>query len=264
MVRRPESFDEDAALYDRARPRYPPDLIDDLVAVTGVRPGDRVLEIGAGTGQMTLSLARRGLAITALEPGPNLAAIARRHLAPFPAVDVVGERFEDYVLPAEPFELVVSATAFHWVDPAVRVRKAAAALVAGGHLAVVHTHWGVGRTRDPFSVMSQSCYRRWEPDSDPDFRPPTIDELPVERPELDDAPEFTAVERRLYEQRADHTRDSYLDLLRTFSNVRGLDEAQRSGLLACIGRLIDTSFVGVGSRSPTSVSCGWPPRRLTP
>ena len=78
MTRRPESFNEVAALYDRARPLYPQPLIDDLLALTGVRAGDHVLEIGCGTGQITLPLAERGLTITALEPGADLAAQVER------------------------------------------------------------------------------------------------------------------------------------------------------------------------------------------
>jgi SAM-dependent methyltransferase len=55
-----ETFDEDAERYERARPGYPAELLDDLAALTGLRAGDRVLEIGPGTGQATVPLARRG------------------------------------------------------------------------------------------------------------------------------------------------------------------------------------------------------------
>ncbi|CAM5396715.1 hypothetical protein SMICM304S_10061 [Streptomyces microflavus] len=44
-------FDEDAELYDRARPGYPPGLYDDLAELAGAGPGSRVLEVGCGTGQ---------------------------------------------------------------------------------------------------------------------------------------------------------------------------------------------------------------------
>jgi ubiquinone/menaquinone biosynthesis C-methylase UbiE len=47
------TFDEDAELYDRARPGYPPELFDDLAEVAGTGPGCRVLEVGAGTGKAT-------------------------------------------------------------------------------------------------------------------------------------------------------------------------------------------------------------------
>ena len=71
-------FDDDAHAYDRTRPICPTELFDDVFALTDLAPGKRVLEIGAGTGQASLALAQRGLAITALELGPGLAELAGR------------------------------------------------------------------------------------------------------------------------------------------------------------------------------------------
>jgi SAM-dependent methyltransferase len=70
------TFDRAADLYQDARPEYPEGLFDRLVDVTRLRPGDRVLEVGAGPGKATVPLSRRGLRVTALEPGPALAACA--------------------------------------------------------------------------------------------------------------------------------------------------------------------------------------------
>src|SRR5437879_5412170 len=88
-IRRRESFDEVAELYDRARPGYPQRLIDDLVALTDLDKRCRVLEIGSGTGQLTVPLAERGLSVVAVELGSSLAEIARRKLAPFEHAEVV-------------------------------------------------------------------------------------------------------------------------------------------------------------------------------
>jgi SAM-dependent methyltransferase len=251
MTRRPDSFNEVASLYDAARPLYPQAILDDLIALTGVQPGDRVLEIGCGTGQITVPLAERGLCITALEPGPDLATVARSKLAEYPGAVVVERRFEDYDLPQEPFDLVVSATAFHWVDPAIRVTKAARALNPGGYLAIIHTHWGVGTHRDAFGVRSQPCYERWDTETEPGFTQPVIADLPATRPELADSPRFGPVEHRVYEQRNDYSTASYLNLLRTWSNIQGLDTAARDGLLTCLGQLLDGEFGGKLTRSDT-------------
>src|SRR3954465_12788071 len=66
-----------AAIYHPARPAYPAALVDALVALSGLAPGDRVLEIGAGTGIATAALAARGLGVVAVERAPELAAVAR-------------------------------------------------------------------------------------------------------------------------------------------------------------------------------------------
>ena len=154
-----ETFDEAAELYDRARPGYPAALFDDLAALACIGPGCRVLELGCGTGQATVPLAERGCAIVCVELGAGMAAVARRKLARFPSVEVVVAPFEDWPLPPEPFDTVVSATAFHWLDPAVRVAKAADALRPGGALATIATHHVAGGTADFFAEV-QACYER--------------------------------------------------------------------------------------------------------
>jgi ubiquinone/menaquinone biosynthesis C-methylase UbiE len=130
-------FDDIAAEYDRRRPVYPDELVDQACQVAGIGRGDHVLEIGCGSGQLTCALAARGLHVTALEPGKNLIALARQNLEGAGAVEFVNARFEDVLLPRERFQAVFSASAFHWVDPEVSWQKAADVLVPGGTLALV-------------------------------------------------------------------------------------------------------------------------------
>ena len=126
------TFDETALLYDEARTGYPEELFDDVVSLSGILPGSRVLEIGCGTGQATLPLARRGYRILCVELGENLAAVACRNLAPYPWAEVRTGDFEGFPLQEGAFDLTVSATAFHWLDPAVAYPKVARALRPGG------------------------------------------------------------------------------------------------------------------------------------
>jgi len=243
-IRRRESFDEVAELYDRARPGYPQRLIDDLVALTDLDKRCRVLEIGSGTGQLTVPLAERGLSVVAVELGSSLAEIARRKLAPFEHAEVVVADFDEWVLPEVPFDLVVAATAFHWLDPVRRVQKCAEALHPGGALAIVETHWGVGHGDDLFLAESQSCYARWDPDHDPAFRPPTLDDLPEQRDDLASSQLFAQIMHRRYLCDREYGAAQYCDLLRTFSNVLAFEEPTRRGFLACIADLIESRFEG--------------------
>src|SRR5688572_30503445 len=129
-------FDEAADDYDAARPGYPRPLVDDLLADSGIRSGGRILEIGAGTGQLTRPIAERHWRITALEPGPWLAAIARQNLEAYPRADVVLSSFEDWQPGGRTFSLVVAATALHHVEASVRFTKAAEVLDPDGALGV--------------------------------------------------------------------------------------------------------------------------------
>jgi ubiquinone/menaquinone biosynthesis C-methylase UbiE len=128
-------FDEIAAEYDRHRPVYPDQLIDQACQVAGIGSGDAVLEVGCGSGQLTRGLLARGLHVTALEPGPSLIALARQNLQG--EVEFVNARFEDAPLPRERFAAVFSASAFHWIDPKVSWQKTAEVLVPGGTLALI-------------------------------------------------------------------------------------------------------------------------------
>jgi len=67
-------------VYDRARPGYPPALFDDLASIAGLGPGADVLEVGCGTGQATRGLVARGWHVTAIEPGPEMAAKVSENL----------------------------------------------------------------------------------------------------------------------------------------------------------------------------------------
>jgi ubiquinone/menaquinone biosynthesis C-methylase UbiE len=132
-----KAFDEVAAEYDRNRPTYPDELVDRASQVAGIGSGDRVLEVGCGSGQLTRSLLARGLHVTALEPGKRLLSLAGQNLEGRGAVEFVNARFEDVELPREHFRAVLSASAFQWIDPEVSWQKAARLLVPGGTLALI-------------------------------------------------------------------------------------------------------------------------------
>ncbi|MBC8069128.1 MAG: class I SAM-dependent methyltransferase [Deltaproteobacteria bacterium] len=242
--RRRTSFDGVAELYDAARPDYPDELVAALIELAGLREGKHVLEIGPGAGQLSVALARSGVVLTAVELGPSLAAIARRRLAGFPHAQVVVADFDHWPVPAGAFDLVVAATAFHWLDPATRVRRCTSALRPGGALAVVETHWGVGAADDAFFVASQSCYAQWDPAHDSAFEPRSASAPSDAHDELVATGLFAELRaRRTLVDRA-YDAKQYSDLLGTFSNVLGLDERHRDRLLACLSHLIDTQFAG--------------------
>src|SRR3954469_7937775 len=117
-------FNEVPELYDRVRPVYPDSMVADLVGITGIGPASSVLEVGCGTGQATRPLAALGCAVTAVEPGAELAALARRGVAAFPNVTIETSTFEDWDDRGRRFDALVAASSWHWVDPSVGWRRA--------------------------------------------------------------------------------------------------------------------------------------------
>jgi ubiquinone/menaquinone biosynthesis C-methylase UbiE len=130
-------FDSVAELYDATRQTYPAEIVDAVVANAALGPGAAVLEIGCGTGQLTRQLAGRELSLTAIDIGAAMVQAARRNVGDASARFQVCS-FEDFA-DSGPFDLIVSATAFHWVDPSVGLAKAARLLRSGGWLALLVT-----------------------------------------------------------------------------------------------------------------------------
>jgi len=165
------AFDEVAETYDAVRPGYPEELFDDIARLVHLEPGSRVLEVGCGTGQATLSFARRGLRVHCVEPGGSLLEVARRKLRGYP-VEFSLSRFEDWPLKKAYFDLAASGTAWHWMDPEAGYRKLSAALKPQGSIALF---WNLHPTPyTGFFQEVQEVYRRRVPEwSDPDTKPTT-------------------------------------------------------------------------------------------
>ena len=126
-----------AQAYDDARSGYSPALVEAALERGGLGAGSHVVEVGCGTGKLTELLVARGLEVEAVDPGPRMIEVARRRVGGSSRTSFHVGRFEEVELPDGSFAAVFSATAFHWVDPAVGWRKAAELLQPGGMLALL-------------------------------------------------------------------------------------------------------------------------------
>jgi len=236
-LRRAQTFDEIAELYDRGRGEPPAWIYDTLFAEAGLEPGAaRVVEIGCGTGKSTLPLARRGAEVLALEMGANLAAAARRNLAAFPRVRVLETRFEDW-RPEEEFDVALAITSWHWLDPAVRCEWAAAALQDGGVLAFTLGGQAYPPGFDPFFVEIQDAYEAVGMERIAEPRP-APESVPDVREELERSGCFGEVRvlRHLWSE--EFTADEHVAMMETASDHRLLEADKRAWLFGEMRRLI--------------------------
>jgi SAM-dependent methyltransferase len=231
------TFDSAADLYQQARPEYPDQLFDALVQVAGLQPGDRLLEVGCATGKATLPLARRGYRITCVEIGRDLAAAARDNLAGFPHVDVIESAFEAWEPPTgDRFDLVFAATAWHWLDPALRHQRAWRLLRPGGHLAIwsaVHVFPEAG---DPLFAELQDVYDEIGEGLPENAVWPRPGELPDDREEIERSGLFEDVVVRHFDWEVTYDAEGYLRLLDTFSGHLAMQAWQRDRLYGEIRR----------------------------
>ncbi len=233
-------FGEDADLYDQARPSYPAPLIDDVVAMAG--PSGRALDIGCGTGKATVLLAGRGLSGVGVEADPAMAELARRNLAGRPGWHIDVSDFETWQ-PSEgtgSFDLVCSAQAWHWLDPAVRAHKAHDLLKQGGWLAL---WWNrpAGESDDPdgdgIADGINAIYAEVAPEiaakagvgSKP--APSAADDIPA-------GLSFAEPLHKSYLWSKDYTPDEWVELLRTQSDHRLLPAEQLGELTGRVRRFL--------------------------
>ena len=249
------AYDAIARQYDRARPRYPAALFDDIFAYADLKPGARILEIGCGAGQASLPLAQRGYALDCIELGAALAEFARENLAPFPNARVIQADFDTVALTPAAYDLIVSATAFHWLDPATRFGKAQRLLKARGALALFWHRPVVTDISRAFVDAVQQIYRDVAPELTRRYhRPPAPDDVSSEYTELIPASgRFDQLAIRKHYQAIKYGAAAYLELLDTFSDHRALQPALRRRLYRAIEALIVADFSGEVTRETVAL-----------
>lgn len=231
------TFESAAGLYQQARPEYPAELYQELIGSTGLAAGDRLLEIGCATGKATIPLAGRGFRITAVESGRELAAAARRNLSSFPYVEIVNANFETWQPPAGTrFSLVFAATAWHWIDPDLRYRKAWSLLRPGGHLAFWAATHVFPADADPFFREIQDVYNEIGDGLPPGHVWPAPGELPDEREDIAKSGLFEPAAVHQFSWETSYDAESYIRLLDTFSNHIAMAPWQRERLYSQIRR----------------------------
>ncbi len=135
---------EVAACYARHRRGYPPAVLDALVGAFGLTGDDVVLDLGCGTGQLTLPLAGRVGAVVGVDPEPDMLVLARRAAAERGVANAAWVLGADRDLPAlapvvggARLGALTVAVAIHWMDRDTLFRAARPLLRPGGGIAVV-------------------------------------------------------------------------------------------------------------------------------
>jgi SAM-dependent methyltransferase len=236
-------FDQTVDDYDAVRPGYPSALIDDIVRLSALPANGCILEIGCGTGQATLPFAQRGYQMTCLEIGPALAARAAHNCRPYPNVRIRVIAFEDWPAPPWAFDLVMAATAFHWIPPEIGYPKAAQLLKNSGALAIFSNEHPTPYT--DFFADAQHVYQQAVPEwSDPNIGPTIEARIAATAAAINATCLFEPVIVTTYPWFQAYTTQEYLRLLNTYSDHRNLAAEQRAQLFQGIADLIETKYGG--------------------
>ncbi len=233
------TFNQVAAEYDAVRPTYPSECIDSILEYSKINYESNVLEIGSGTGQASQLFIERGFGVTGLDIGSDLIEFAKAKFQNNSRVKFEVTSFEDFTSDQQPFDLIFSATAFHWVDPVIRFKKAAELLCANGTLALF---WNIDRRiKSPLRVAIDNVYERVLPSEPNDSGRQSDFETATEAmiDEMKKCGLFSNVQIKKQPWQVEFSKEKYLRLLNTFSYHRSLSGDLRTKLLNGIDEAIE-------------------------
>ena len=222
------SFGAVADEYDRLRPGPSAEALDWLLP----QGATAVLELGAGTGLLTRMLTGRVRRVVAVEPDDRMRAVLATRAD---GAEVLAGRAEQIPAPDESVDVVLAASAWHWVDEDKAVPEVARVLRPGGRLSLVWSGpdrsvdwmrdlWAGGIVLDPTDQASIDDRRR---------RRHVVNVGPPE-----ESP-FLTPESRLFTWTRPMSKDDLVALSTTYSAVITMDDDERRRHLDGMRRFLD-------------------------
>ena len=159
---------EVAEYYARFRRGYPPQVFDALAETFGLSRADVVLDVGCGTGQLTLPFASRVRSVVGVDPEPDMLRLAR-HAAEAEGVrNAVWLLGADTDLPAlggllgaQSLALTVVGQALHWMQHDDLFRTVLPFVRTGGGIAVISNGTPLWLQDSPWSRALRGCLEQW-------------------------------------------------------------------------------------------------------
>lgn len=246
------AFGTDAAGYHAGRIGYPDALFDSVFAGLPAHP--RILEIGAGTGLATQAiLAREPIELVVVEPDAVLVDYLAGRFAG-PRIKLVNAAFPDAELDG-PFDLIVCAAAFHWMDPDAALARANQLLRPGGLWAM---WWNSYRNPGHGDALAQAISPLLKEIALPPSEGPdghySLD-YKLHQRALQSAG-FVDIRHELFRQDRTLGAEEVRALYASYSYVRALPARERNTLLDAIGQLVDRDFSG-GAPNVVLTSLFW-------
>jgi SAM-dependent methyltransferase len=232
-----------AEAYNKARPRYPQDLIRQVVEIAQLSSNSKILEVGCGPATATVEFALLDCSMTCLEPNPDFYQLAQQNCKPYPNVEIQNTSFEEWVLETENFDAVLAASSFHWIPPEIGYPKAAKALQKNGYLILL------------WNKELQPCYKVYQSLSEIyQAHAPSLNRYEDRKTQEDilrglgqmitDSGQFKDVVCGQIESEVTYTVDEYLTLLNTYSPYIILEPQNKQALFAGLRNRIEQEYGG--------------------
>jgi SAM-dependent methyltransferase len=223
------SFGAAAPAYAQHRPDYPQAAVSWALEPA---PGLRVLDLGAGTGKLTVTLLALGADTVAVEPDPEMLNELRRSL---PSARALSGSAEEIPLPDGSIDAVLVGNAMHWFDMDMAGPEVARVLRPGGVLAGL---WNVFDDRVEWVAGLQQVSGRaavGPRDTLSSWRARPAD---AHFPSLGSIAEFDSETLLEFPHGQQRTAESLVATLATKAGVLVMPEQERQAMLGRIGRFL--------------------------
>jgi len=238
------TFDTAAATYEKFRPGYPDELYQRLFAYLPVSEASRAVEIGIGAGQATPPILRTGCEVTAVEYGEKFSAMCREKFADFSKFSVLTGKFEDVTLEENAFDLVFSATAFHWIPEEIGYPKVFSMLKSGGVFARFANHPFPNQNNPALMDAIQEAYTKYfypfHNRKPPAALTPYTEDDAIQLAQTAQKYGFTDICHAMFYRTRTFSAQEYISLLDTYSDHIAITEPIRSKFYTMIEDAINT------------------------
>ena len=152
------TFDTVASTYEKFRPGYAGELYKMIFDYAPIGPSKKAVEVGIGGGQATLPFLLTGCSLTAVEYGEQFSQICRKKFRSFSKFDVITDKFENVDFETDAYDLVYSASAFHWIPEEIGYSKVFSMLKSGDTFARFANHPYTDKGRPALTDEIQQLY----------------------------------------------------------------------------------------------------------
>ncbi|MGG0240171.1 class I SAM-dependent methyltransferase [Bacillus rhizoplanae] len=235
-------FNDIISDYAIARPGYPSELFRDIIKYSMIKNDAKILEIGSGPGQATEYFVKNRYSITGLELGDKQVEYLLEKYSEYQNFNALCTSFENYNCEQETYDLIFSATAFHWVKPEIGYPKAYDLLKRNGVMAVF---WHMSSIIEPKTEMLnqiRNIFRKYAPELDTFITVNEAEDLHNLRiSEIRTNNLFDKPITKIYRWNDEYTTQRYLKLINSYSDFQGVSDNKKQAILNNIGDYIDSN-----------------------